>query len=328
MSLERALDRNDHAERSASRQPRGVQRVPRSPGLRKHQRTRSRRKLIAWLFMLPLVVFNVVVILGPSLATAYYAFTDWTGQGPANWVGLANFQQLFVDNEFHQALLHNIIWMALFLTIPMAVGLLIAVILSQITRFQLFFRSLFFIPYVMATVVNAAIWQNLLNPSVGISTGLDQIGIHWLDNVYFLGNEHLALPTVAFVDMWHFTGFLVVLFLAAIQAVDPELYSAARVDGANRLRQFWHITLPGIRPTLMFLTLMTTIWSFFTFEYVYILTGGGPAGSTDVLSTLLFRNALNNNLAGYATAQALVMALGGAVVAFGVAILRKRGWEV
>ncbi len=123
MSLEQALDRNDHAERSTSRQPRGAQRALRSPGLRKHRRTRSRRKLMAWLFMLPLVVFNVVVILGPSLATAYYAFTDWTGQGPANWVGLANFQQLFVDNDFHQALLHNIIWMALFLTIPMAVGL-------------------------------------------------------------------------------------------------------------------------------------------------------------------------------------------------------------
>src|SRR5258708_10045462 len=157
MSLEQALDRDDHAELSASWQPRGAQLVLRSPGLQKHQRTRSRRKLIAWLFMLPLVVFNVVVILGPSLATAYYAFTDWTGQGPANWVGLANFQQLFVDNDFHQALLHNIIWMALFLTIPMAVGLFIAVIFSQISRFQVFFCSLFFFPYVIATVVHGAI---------------------------------------------------------------------------------------------------------------------------------------------------------------------------
>lgn len=325
MQIEQALD---HSGLSGPEQATEAQRALRPPVLKKRGRVRSRRKLVAWLFMLPLVVFNVVVILGPSLATAYYAFTDWSGLGPANWVGLANFQQLFVDNDFHQALLHNIIWMALFLTIPMAVGLLIAVMLSQITRLQLFFRSLFFIPYVMATVVNAAIWQNLLNPSVGISTGLDQIGIHWLDNVYFLGNEHLALPTVAFVDMWHFTGFLVVLFLAAIQAVDPELYNAARVDGANRLRQFWHITLPGIRPTLMFIMLMTTIWSFFTFEYVYILTGGGPAGATDVLSTLLIRNALSNNLAGYATAQALVMALGGGIVSLSLTIFRKRGWEV
>jgi raffinose/stachyose/melibiose transport system permease protein len=207
-------------------------------------------------------------------------------------------------------------------------GLLIAVVLSQIVRFQLFFRSLFFVPYVMATVVNAAIWQNLLNPSIGISAGLDKIGIHWLDNVYFLGNEHLALPTVAFVDMWHFTGFLVVLFLAAIQAVDPELYNAARVDGATRLRQFWHVTLPGIRPTLTFIMLMTVIWSFFTFEYVYILTGGGPAGSTDLLSTLLIRNALSNNLAGYATAQALVMAIGGGIISLSLTIFRKQGWEV
>src|SRR5258708_5395779 len=327
MSLEQTFVQvENHTERSEG--ARGAQHTLRPPGAKRQKGISSRRKLLAWLFMLPLAIFNIVVILGPSLFTVYYAFTDWTGLGPANWVGLANFQQLFVDSDFHQALIHNIIWMALFLTIPMAMGLLVAVVLSQIVRFQLFFRSLFFVPYVMATVVNAAIWQNLLNPSVGISVGLDQIGIHWLDNVYFLGNEHLALPTVAFVDMWHFTGFLVVLFLAAIQAVDPELYNAARVDGANRLRQFWPITLPGIRPTLLFLMLMTTIWWFFAFEYVYILTGGGPAGSTDVLSTLLFRNALSNNLAGYATAQALVMALGAAVISFGLAILRKRGWEV
>src|SRR5258708_30495468 len=154
MSLEQALDRDN---RSASRQSEGAQRMLRSLGHRRHRKTRSRRKLIAWLFMLPLVVFNVVVILGPSLATVYYAFTDWTGLGPANWVGLANFQQLFVDNDFHQALLHNIIWMALFLTIPMAVGLFIAVIFSQITPFQVFFSSLFFFPYVIATVVHGAI---------------------------------------------------------------------------------------------------------------------------------------------------------------------------
>lgn len=325
MSLKQALDQT---ERFGSEQTKGVRLTPHSPVSRKRRRGMSRRQLLAWLFMLPLAAFNIVVILGPSLATVYYAFTDWSGLGPAHWVGLANFQQLFVDNDFHQALIHNVIWMALFLTVPMAVALLIAVILSQITRFQLFFRSLFFIPYVMATVVNAAIWQNLLDPSVGLSKGLDQIGLHWLDNIYFLGDQHLALPTVAFVDMWHFTGFLVVLFLAAMQAVEPDLYHAARVDGASRLRQFWHITLPGIRPTLMFIMLMTTIWSFFTFEYIYILTGGGPAGSTDVLSTLLIRNALSNNLAGYATAQALIMALGGGIVSLSLTIFRKRGWEI
>src|SRR5260370_36986681 len=137
MSLEQVLDRDNL---SASRQSEGAQHALRSLGHRKRRGTRSRRKLIAWLFMLPLVGFNVVVILGPSLATVYYAFTDWTGLGPANWVGLANFEQLFVDKEFHQPLLHNIIWMAIFLTIPIAVVLFIAVLPSQITRFQLFFR--------------------------------------------------------------------------------------------------------------------------------------------------------------------------------------------
>ena len=109
---------------------------------------------------------------------------------------------------------------------------------------------MFFIPYLIASVVNAQVWKNLLDPTGGLAVALDKIGIHWLDNVYFFGDSNLSLYSVAFVDNWQFWGFLVVLFLAAMQAVDGSQFEAARLDGANAWQEFWHVTLPGIRPTL------------------------------------------------------------------------------
>jgi len=117
-----------------------------------------------------------------------------------------------------------------------------------------------------------------LSPTQGLGGQLAKLGIPGLDIAY-LGNPHTALLSVAFVDNWHYWGFLMVLFLSAIQNVPPDLYDAARVDGANRWQEFRHVTIPGIRPTVVFMLLMTAIWSFLVFDYIWILTQGGPAGS-------------------------------------------------
>jgi raffinose/stachyose/melibiose transport system permease protein len=287
-----------------------------------------RRARVAWLFMVPLVAVNLLVIVAPAAATVWYAFTDWSGVGAARFVGLANFRQLLGDLEFHQAGLHYLTWTAFFLTVPIAMGLLGAFLLSRIRRFQVLFRIAYFIPYVIASVVNGAIWQNLLDPVLGLGAQLDKFGIPLLRDVNFLGNPSLALPTVAFVDNWHFWGFLVVLFLAAMGSVDRSLYEAARVDGATTWREFWHITLPGIRATLLFVALMTIIWSLLAFDYVYILTQGGPAGATELISTLLYKQAFTLNEAGYAAAMGVGMTSVVLVVVGVYLWLRRRGWEV
>ena len=115
------------------------------------------------------------------------------------------------------------------------------------------------------------------------------------------------LPAIGFVDNWHWWGFLMVLFLASMQNIPPDLYEAARLDGANRWQEFRDVTMPGIRPTLVFMILMTTIWSFLTFDYIWILTQGGPAGASEVLAVLVFKEAFRNFNAGYAAAIGLTM---------------------
>jgi len=283
---------------------------------------------VAWSFLAPLVILNVVVILGPAIATVYYSFTEWSGIGPAEFVGLENYRRMLTDSEFHVALLHNLIWLAIFLTVPIIMGLFGAFLLSQITRFQMFFRVVYFIPYVVASVVNASIWQNILDPERGIGPTLAKLGIPWLNGIAFFGSQRLALPSVAFVDNWHWWGFVLVLFLTAMQAVDKDLYDAAKVDGAGRWQQFLNVTLPGIRPTLVFVVLMTIIWSLLVFDYIYIITQGGPAGATEVVATVMYKEAFARFEAGYAAALGLGMSFVSGVIVMIFLYLRRRGWEV
>ena len=278
--------------------------------------------------MLPLIVVNVLVILGPSVATVYFSFTDWSGIGSADWVGLQNYTEIVADADFWLALMHNLIWTAIFLTVPVGMGLLGAFLLSQITRFQMVFRVLYFIPYVIASVVNAALWQNILDPTRGIGSVLATVGIPYLDGVSFFGSERLALPAVAFVDNWHWWGFVVLLFLTALQSVDKELYEAAKMDGANRWQQFINVTIPGIRATLVFVVLMTIIGSLLVFDYIYIITQGGPAGASEVVGTLMYKEAFARFEAGYAAAMGLGLSFMSGLVILVFLYLRRRGWEI
>lgn len=278
------------------------------------------RRVAGWLFMLPLIIVNVVVVLVPAASSVYYSFTDWSGIGGANFIGLQNYAQLLKDGEFLNGLWHNILWTIFFLIVPMAMGLFGAYALTRIRRFQLLFRVLYFIPYIVASVVNASIWRSILDPQSGVGALL---------HINPLGNPSLALWSVEFVNNWAWWGFLVVVFLAAMSGISPSLYEAAEMDGAGPVRQFFSITLPGIRPTFAFLGLMTIIWSFLAFDYVYVLTQGGPAGSTDLLSTVLYRDAFSNLQGGYASAIGVVMALISAIVVVGYLVLRRvRKWEI
>ena len=284
------------------------------------RRAKRRRGLVAWLFMLPLVVVNLLVIAGPGAMSLYYSFTDWTGIGGANFIGIDNYRKMFHDSAFVDAFLHNVWWTIFFLIVPMSMGLFGAFLLSRLRRFLALFRVVYFIPYIVASVVSASIWQNLLSPEHGAGKLL---------GINFLGKSSTALGSVAVVNTWSWWGFLVIVFLAAMQGVNPSLYEASGLDGANSFQQFWHVTLPSIRPTLMFLGLMTIIWSFLVFDYIYILTQGGPAGATEVLSTLQYRDAFENQQAGYAASIGVVLAMiTGIVVAAYQMLRRRKGWDI
>ena len=174
----------------------------------------KRTALFKWAFMLPVVALNLIVVIIPSVISVYYSLTEWSGLGTPEFVGLANFERLSNDPIYFKALSHNLIWTAFFLIVPVLLGLLGAYLLSGIKRFQMVYRIAYFIPYVIASVVNTQLWRFLLHPRHGIGAWLADRGISVLD-IRVFGSTSTSLYGVAFVDAWHFWGFLVIVYLAA-----------------------------------------------------------------------------------------------------------------
>jgi len=260
---------------------------------------------------MPALVINVVIILIPALLTIAMAFCEWDGLSTPTWVGLDNFRAIFADPVFFSALLNNIKWTLIFLTVPMAMGLLVASMLLFVRRGRNFFQAVYFLPVIIATVVVARVWQGMIyNPQSGLVGWLKIYGVTLSDP---LANPPTALYAVATVDLWHWWGFLAVIFFAALRQVDMAQIESAMLDGANFLQLMRYILLPAIQPTITMMMIMTVIWSFLAFDFVYVLTQGGPAYASEMLSTLSYRYAFYNYTMGPAAAVALVISFFGLV---------------
>lgn len=287
-----------------------------------------RKKILPWLFIAPILILYSAVVIGPSLSAIGYSLTDWSGIGEAEYIGLENFRKLFFeDSNFRLAFKNNIVWMIFFLTVPFVLSLVVSALLAQIKRGAYFFRTALFVPYVLPSVVVASIWRNLLSPRRGLGAVASDWGFESLNRAFF-GNPDTALLSIAFVDNWRFWVFLVILFLTAMQSIPTELYDSAKIDGANRVQEFWYVTIPGILPTLAFMLMMTAIWSFLVFDFVWLLTQGGPAGASEVLATFLYKEAFNRFEAGYASAVGLTISSFAVVIMGFVVFLRRRGVEI
>ena len=284
---------------------------------------------LPWLLMLPILILHAIVVALPAISSIYFSLTDWSGINQPVFIGLENYRKIFTeDPQVGSAFAHNIIWLAFFLTIPFILALFAASLLAQIKRGGMIYRTLLFIPFILPSVVTTAIWRNLLSPRLGIPSQLALITGNDIFDVALLGRSSTVLLTIAFIDNWHWWGFLMILFLTAMQSIPVVLYDAAKIDGANRWQEFRYVTLPGIRPVILFMLMMSAIWAFLAFDYVWILTQGGPAGASDLMATVLYRNAFARFEAGYAAAQGLLLsALAGVIVLFFL-YLRRRGWEI
>ncbi|WP_026789643.1 carbohydrate ABC transporter permease [Pleomorphomonas oryzae] len=261
------------------------------------------------LYLIPTLLINVVIIFIPAALTIALAFCRWDGIGMPVFIGLANFRQLLADRVFWMALGNNVIWTAIFLTVPIAMGLLAATMMLIARRGSSFFQVVYFLPMVIATAITARVWQGMIySPLTGIAGLVTRAGFP-VPNP--LTQPSTALYGIAIVDLWHWWGFLCVIFFAALRQVPQEQIEAARIEGASFWQMLRYVLLPGIRPTITLMMIMTIIWSFLVFDFVYILTQGGPAFSSEVLSTLAYRSAFYDLAVGKAAAVAVVISLFG-----------------
>lgn len=270
-----------------------------------------------WLFVLPALALYTGFLVAPAAQSIVISFTDWNGVSPdPNFVGLDNYAQIFQDPVAMVALRNNAIWSVMTIVVPIVLGLLLAVLLNGSSRLMPMLRTVFYMPAVLPLVAVAAIWGWLYDPSQGsVNEILRAVGLGALAQPW-LGQDSTALGAVIVAGIWVRTGFPMLLYLAALQSIPHELYESARTDGANRWQQFWHITMPDLRPAHVIVLALSVIDSFKVFDIVFAMTNGGPGNSTQVLGTWMFVNVFQYFNAGYGTAMAVLITI--AALAFGI----------
>lgn len=266
------------------------------------------------ILLLPALVISISVVLIPGIQTVYSSLTDWNGfAAEKHFIGFANYIKLFQNPYFKIALKNNIIWMLLFLTVPVIVGMGMALLLLQRKRGRNVLQMIFLIPYVLAPVVTSMIFKNIIySPTSGFIHFLNQLNIG-LNLKNPLINRDFGIIAVAAVDMWHFWSYLMIIYLAALRQTPQDQLEAARLDGANFPQLFFNVYLPNIRPTVHLLSIMIVIFSFLAFDYVNLLTQGGPAHYTEVLATLAYTSAFSERKIGMASAISVVMSAFGLI---------------
>jgi raffinose/stachyose/melibiose transport system permease protein len=257
---------------------------------------------IAYLYLLPAFAVYAAFLLFPLLRSVQLSFYDWDGLTLGRWVGLGNYREVLSDEGLRSAFGHALVLMIFFAVIPLVVGLLLASILNRSkVRGLPFFRTVVFLPQVVAMVVVAVAWRRIFAPDGGLNSLLRAVGLDSLTRGW-LGDYSLALPAVGFVGTWFESGLVTVLLLAGMGRIDSALYEAARLDGAGPIREFLAVTLPSVRGEIAVAATLTVIAALRTFDLVYVTTRGGPGNSTSVPSYEVYHRAFELGRVGSAAA--------------------------
>jgi multiple sugar transport system permease protein len=270
-----------------------------------------REALTGWAFSAPFLVIFLGFLALPILASFVLSFTDFSLGNlvdplSARFIGFSNYAKLLHDPKFLQAALNTTIFVVFGTALNLAVGLAAAVALNRgITRFRAIFRVGYYLPVVSSIVAIAVIWRFLFNADFGLVNGLLQaVGVKGPD---WLGNPTLAVGIIVALMVWRNFGNAMIIFLAGLQGIPNDLYEAARIDGANRWQEFRSITLPMLRPTMLFLTVLTTIGFLQVFEEPFVMTQGGPLNKTLPISMYVYQQGFNFFHQGYASAMAYTL---------------------
>lgn len=283
-----------------------------SAALATGRRRSIRRRPVGYLFIAPIVLFFVVFVGYPFLRSFYLSLTSWSGLGSPSFVGLRNFQVMADDPAFWQSLRNTFVFTGATTVLQTALPLLLAVLLNRGWRAGVLFRTLVFIPAVISLVVTGVLWQLIYEPNFGTlnevfrTLGLDALAHPWL------ADPKTVLPALIVVSLWQSLGLFTLIYLAGLQGVNPDLYQAASIDGANGRQQFFHVTVPMLRTVTGVVVILNLINGFKTFDLIYVMTGGGPNRASEVLGTYLYGLAFGSTAGGvpalgYATAISMVI---------------------
>lgn len=270
----------------------------------------SNKKAI-FIFVAPAFLLFSLIVFVPIIQVAYYSFCDYSALGRPSFIGLANYKELFkTDYTMRIAFKNSIFFMIFSAVSQQIIGLLLAVLLTNIKKGRNFFKNVYYLPSVLSSVALGLLWAFMFNPKMGINQILSYIGIkgpQWLADV----SGYIPLPmwVIAFVALWQYVGQNMMLYMAQITGISKDLYEASYIDGASKVKSFRYITLPLIKPMMITTLSLNCIGSLKFFDLIYNMTQGGPNHSTEVLATHLYQQGFRYFKYGYSSAISMVLLL-------------------
>jgi len=281
---------------------------------------------VGYLYLAPAFAVFALFVLAPLAHAFWLSLFAWDGITPGTWVGLDNYADVVTDRALRRAFVHALVLIGFYALLPVAIGLLLAGLLARVqVRGLAAFRTVLFLPQVIAMVVVAVMWRMIYDPQDGaLNEILRGVGLGGLAQSW-LGDFDVALPAVGLVGTWVYYGLAMVLLTAGVQKIPPSLYDAARIDGAGMVSEFFAVTLPALRGEIAVALTLTTIYALRNFDLVYITTKGGPGDATSVPAFQVYDRAFQTGQVGSAAAVGLSLTLVIALISLGINRLAERG---
>lgn len=267
----------------------------------KNFQIKNKTLLPALIFISPAILGILTFIIIPVICSFTLSFTEWDLLNDIKFVGLNNYKLIFNDKYFLQVLSNTFIYTISVSILGVILPLILSGILNTKIRGSKFFKSALFIPYITPMIVIALVWQWIFDPNIGIVNQLFQLHFNWLYDT------HLAMPILIIVSVWKLIGYNVIIFLSGFSTINQELLESSKIDGANFIETFFHITIPLLSSTIFFVIVITSISSFQAFDMIYMMTQGGPENSTMVLVYSIYKYAFQNFEVGKASAVAYIL---------------------
>ncbi|HET7305152.1 MAG TPA: sugar ABC transporter permease [Segeticoccus sp.] len=264
---------------------------------------------MGYLYILPAVALFAVFVLVPFGQSIWYSLYNWDGLSVATWAGGSNYAAIVTDPTFRGPFVHALVLLIFYSLLPIAIGLLLAATMSRMrVRGLTFFRTVLFLPQVLAMVVVALAWRWIYAPQGLLNNVLESVGLGALARAW-LGDFTFALPAVGLIGTWVEFGLAMVLFLSGVQRIPRELYEAAKLDGCGPVREFLAVTLPGLRPEIAVAATLTIVAGLRNFDLIYVTTGGGPQNATSVPAYEVYHRAFETGQVGSAAAIGVSLAI-------------------
>lgn len=298
---------------------RSAPRQDKIPVARRPLKQRAKNALMILAFLLPSAIPLVLFVLGPMVAAVWVSLHKWNLISPMKFIGLDNYSDLLTNPDTASVFLHTAYYIVGYLPLVYVGGLALALVLNTALKGRAFWRGIYFLPVVTSWIVVALVWRWLLNPGNGVVNAV--LGFAGIEGPGWWSDPAWAMPSIIIASAWKDLGFVMVILLAGLQAIPTEMYDAAKVDGAGWWRQLWSITLPLLSPSTFFVVVISLINGFQVFDQVYAMTGGGPAGASEVVVLQIYDLTFRYGRAGEASALSWILF----AVVLAITVIQVRG---